>query len=247
AEEVARDLAARLPHLAAGLTSAGAGAARPMTAQELCETIRSAYSISSATRMHEAYAAGETPELLWNEVGPAAHVAEWDHYRHDDAVSCTWSMTVPPRGNVQSSILARLLSPHRDIDRKRVTLLYRPIDSARTAALVEADLRTAAFLASTSERPTARSKAAERAAEATAHEEASGAGLVNFGLLVTATVTSQDRLADAQAAVENLGATARLRLRPVYGSQDSAFAAALPLGLVLPRHLKVPAELSGRL
>jgi hypothetical protein len=32
-------------------------------------------------------------------------------------------------------------------------------------------------------------------------------------------------------------------LRPAYGSQDSAFAAALPLGLVLPSHLRVPAEL----
>jgi len=32
-------------------------------------------------------------------------------------------------------------------------------------------------------------------------------------------------------------------LRPVYGSQGSAFAAALPIGLVLPRHLRVPAEI----
>ena len=33
----------------------------------------------------------------------------------------------------------------------------------------------------------------------------------------------------------------------VYGSQDSAFAAALPLGLVLPKHIKIPAELREKL
>ena len=79
-------------------------------------------------------------------------------------------------------------------------------------------------------------------AAATASEEASGAGLVDFGMLVTATVNSQGELPDAAAVVDNLAASARITLRPVYGSQDSAFAAALPLGLVLPKHLKVPAQ-----
>ena len=86
-----------------------------------------------------------------------------------------------------------------------------------------------------------------RAASATAQEEASGAGLVQFGMLVTATVMDLSKQADARAAIDNLAATARLRLRPVYGSQDSAFAAALPLGLVLPKHIKVPAELREKL
>ena len=52
---------------------------------------------------------------------------------------------------------------------------------------------------------------------------------------------------EAKAAVDNLAATARLRLRPVYGAQASAFAAALPLGLILPKHLKVPAAMRERL
>jgi hypothetical protein len=83
----------------------------------------------------------------------------------------------------------------------------------------------------------------QRSAAATAAEEARGAGLVNFGLLVTATVTDRERLELARKAVDYLAPTARLQLRPVYGSQDNAFAAALPLGLVLPSHLKVPTEL----
>jgi len=61
-------------------------------------------------------------------------------------------------------------------------------------------------------------------------------------MLVTATVLDGQDGADARAAIDNLASGARLRLRPVYGSQDSAFAAALPLGLVLTKHVKIPAE-----
>ncbi|WP_205570018.1 SCO6880 family protein [Actinomyces lilanjuaniae] len=246
-EEMGRDLAARLPGLTAGLAATGAGAAHPLTAQELCEVVRVAYDPAAALLIDEAHAAGQVPDLSWTDVGPAAAQASWDGYRHDSAFSCTWSMTQAPRGNVQSGVLARLLAPHRDIDRKRVTLVYRPIDSARAAAIVEADLRAAEFRMTSTSKPAARDSLAVRAAAATASEEASGAGLTQFGMLVTATVTDLDRQADARAAIDNLSATVRLRLRPVYGSQDSAFAAALPLGLVLPKHVRVPAELRNNL
>lgn len=247
AEEMARELAARLPGLTAGLQATGAGAAHPLSAQELCETIRIAYDPAAAVLIDEAHAAGETPELTWPDVGPSAAQASWGGYRHDSAYSCTWAMTSAPRGNVQSGVLARLLAPHRDIARKRVTLLYRPIDAAKAAAMVEADLRAAEFRVTSTNKPAARDSLAVRAAAATASEEASGAGLVQFGMLVTATVTDLEKEADARAAIDNLSATARLRIRPVYGSQDSAFAAALPLGLVLPKHIKVPAELREKL
>lgn len=246
-EEMGRELASRLPGLTQGLSATGAGATRPVPAQELCEVIRVAYDPAAARLIDEAHAVGETPELFWPEVGPTAHQAGWDTYRHDSALSVTWMMSGAPRGNVPSSVLARLLAPHRDIARKRVTLLYRPIDAAKAAAIVEADVRAASFNLSASSKPTARTITTTRAALATAQEEASGAGLVNFGVLVTATVTDHDQVADARAAVDNLSATARLRLRVVHGSQDSAFAAALPLGLVLPKHLKVPSELRDQL
>ncbi|WP_186325331.1 SCO6880 family protein [Cellulosimicrobium sp. TH-20] len=246
-EEMGRELAARLPSLTAGLQATGAGAAHPLSAQDLCEAIRVAYDPAAAALIDGAHAAGEPVELSWPDVGPSAAEASWGGYRHDSAYSCTWAMTSAPRGNVQSGVLARLLAPHREIARKRVTLLYRPIDAARAAAIVESDLRAAEFRVTSTSKPAARETLAVRAAAATAQEEASGAGLVQFGMLVTATVTDTSREADARAAIDNLAATARLRLRPVYGSQDSAFAAALPLGLVLPKHIKVPAELREKL
>lgn len=246
-EEMGRELGARLPGLTGSLQATGAGSAHPLDGQELCETIRVAYDPAAAVLIDEAHANGEAPELSWPDVGPSAAQASWDGYRHDSAYSMTWSMTSAPRGSVQSGVLARLLAPHRDIARKRVTLLYRPIDAARAAAMVEADLRAAEFRATSTSKPAARDSLAVRSAQATASEEASGAGLVNFGVLVTATVFDYEKHADARAAVDNLSATARLRLRPVYGSQDSAFAAALPLGLVLTKHVKVPSELRNKL
>ncbi len=247
AREMGHDLAARLPGLTGTLAATGAGAVRPVAAAELCEAVRIAYDPITAPIIADAHTSGDDPQLAWTDIGPAAHEASWDLYHHDSAWSVSWQMSAAPRGAVRSEVLARLLAPHRDIDRKRVTLLYRPIDPARAAALVETDLNAAQFIASASHRPTARSIVATRSAQATANEEASGAGLVNFGMLVTATVTNKDRLPQAQAAIGALSATARIRLRPCYGAQDSAFTAALPLGLVLPKYLSPAATLKDKL
>jgi hypothetical protein len=61
-------------------------------------------------------------------------------------------------------------------------------------------------------------------------------------MLVTTTVLEPEQLPGARAAIANLAPTARINLRPVWGSQDSAFAAGLPVGLFLPAHLKIPEQ-----
>jgi hypothetical protein len=247
ADELAADLAARLPRLSAGLEGCGAGAVRPVSSEELCGIVRVAYDPDAAASLEES--AGEATPLRWSDVGPTAAETRWGWYRHDGAVSVTWAMTAAPRGEVFSSVLTDLLAPHPDVDRKRVTLLYRPLDAARAARLVEQDKRHADFSAASSARPPARVLLEQRAAALTAEEEARGAGLVAFALLVTATVTRVHLVADPRAAVDAarvavgaLAASARVQLRPLYGSQDSAFAAALPLGIVLPAHVRVPQE-----
>jgi hypothetical protein len=248
-DALASELGTRLPRLTASLQATGAGAVRPATAVDLCQAIRVAYDPSSARLFDEAHASGEDLDLRWADVGPIAAEAGWGWYRHDGAMSVTWAMSAAPRGEVFASVLADLLAPHPDIDRKRVTLLYRPMDPAHAARLVEQDKRNAAIRATSTSRPTARLVLEQGAAELAAEEEARGAGLIGFGLLVTATVADVDQLDDprlavdvARSAVENLAATARIQLRPVYGSQDSAFAAALPLGIVLPAHVALPRE-----
>lgn len=260
-EEVLRDLASRLPKLGERLGTTGAGAVRPTVADELAETVRVAYDPAAASVIEHARVAGEPVALSWDEVGPAAHEARWDHYVHDSGVSRTWTMTVPPRGVFSSNVLTDLLAPHPDIARKRVTLLYRVLPAGKAADVVQSDQRDADFRAATS-RPTARARVEAAAAAQAAMEEAKGAGVANVGMIVTATVvdpgavpgerlTKRNRtrearlltaLADATAAIDSLAAGARIRLRIAYGSQDSAFAAGLPAGPTLTRHLRVPTE-----
>ncbi|WP_329484298.1 hypothetical protein OG555_19310 [Kribbella sp. NBC_01484] len=247
ADEMVLELGTRLPNLTQGLASSGAGSARPTTAQELCEVIRTAYDPVAATLIDEAKAMGQRTKLRWSDVGPAAHQVFWDKYRHDAAWSVSWAMTVAPRGEVYETVLQPLLAPHKAIDRKRVTILYKVLDPGLAARIVEADIRSSSFRVNSTDRPSARLQNDQQAAEKTAQEEARGAGLVDFGLVVTATVTDPAALPDAVAAVDRLGSQSRILLRPVYGSQDSAFVTALPLGIVPESHLMVPDTIRGAL
>lgn len=240
ASEMAHDLATRLGGITQRLHATGAGVAMPVDAQRLGEIVRAAYDPRAAELLEEARAAGRPARISWEDVGPTAAEARPESYWHDGATSVTWAMSQAPRGEVRENVLARLLAPHGDIARKRVTLLYRVIDPGEAARLVERDLHNAEFRVNSAARPSARATVEQQAARATAQEEARGAALVNFGMLVTATVLDTDRLPLARAAIANLAPTARVSLRPCWGSQDSAFAAALPVGLFLPAHLKIP-------
>ncbi|UGQ13509.1 hypothetical protein LO772_07850 [Yinghuangia sp. ASG 101] len=239
--EMAEEIALRLPGLAEDLAMTGAGMATPMTAHELTEAVRFAYDPAAAL-LAESHGADPLP-LSWDEVGPVGAYEAVDHYRHDGAFSITWSMTEAPRGEVFSSVLNRLVAPHPDIVRKRVTLLYRPHSPAEAARLVERDRKDALFKAQQARIEQARDSVELMAADQSASEEATGAGLVRFGLLVTATVLDEAALAPAAAAVGNLAAGARVLLRRAYGAQASTFAGALPLGLVLAEHLRIPQRL----
>jgi hypothetical protein len=149
-------------------------------------------------------------------------------------------MGAAPAGHVFSNTLTQLLSPHPDIARKRVTLVYRPHDPASAAKTVERDRLDAQFAASGKKFGRARDAISKSSADKSAEEEAQGAGLVRFGLIATATVLATSDLELAGVAMENMASASRITLRPAYGCQASAFAATLPLGLVLPSHLRVP-------
>lgn len=249
---ILRSLASRLPGFTHSLsTGTGAGAVIPMAGDELCELVRVAYDPQVVQQLDELSNESAEHDLRWSGVGPMATEAAWGHYRHDSAVSVTWSMPNPPSGVVTSDVLRPLLAPSPDLPRKRVTFLFRPIDAAHTAWLVESDKRNADVRAS-GDRPPARAVMEKRIADRVAEEESHGAGLVDFGVLVTTTLNTYDdedasglsrRLRETADLVQHLAGQARVSLRPVYGSQDSAFAAGLPLGLVLPRMLRVPTEL----
>jgi hypothetical protein len=216
-----------------------------MTIHELAAAIRTAYDPAAASAVEVA----EPGAVPWEDCGPVAADERIDSYAHDGAVSVSWTMTSGPRGPVPCTVLVPILSPHPDVARKRVTLLYRPYTPAQAARLVERDHRDAVFSANTSRIPRAAELARLQAAAQAAGEDARGAGLVRFGLIVTATVDARrtgrdtdDALALAETAVEGLATTSRLVLRRAWRCQATTFLAGLPLGIVLPRHLAVPAE-----
>jgi hypothetical protein len=231
-----REIGMRIPGLISGLEMTGAGSARPMTAGQLTRAVRIAYDPSAQSSLEVA----EGHETRWEDAGPVAAQELWDHYVHDSGRSITWGMSEAPRGEVLSSVMTGLVSPHQDIARKRVTFLYRPHDPASAARIVERDRKDTRFRldgAATA----ARNEIDVIKSDQSAIEEARGAGVTRFTILVTATVHSAEALPVAAAAVDTLAAPARVRLRRMYGSQATAFAAALPLGIVLSDHLQVPA------
>lgn len=245
---MARDLGTRVPYLAGALQATGAGHVRPVNASGLCEVVRTAFDPLAASAFDEARRAGITPEADWANVGPTAATATWGSYRHDSGVSITWEMVGPPRGVIASSTLDAILRPHPHVDRKRVTFHYKPVAPARAARMVEQQRDRAMSRKRAARKDNARVDAELRHAEQAAHEEAFlGAGLVNFSVYVTATVTDPDRLELARLAVEQAAPAARLALRVAAGAQADTFAATLPVGIVLSRHVRVPAVLRGAL
>lgn len=225
-----REIASRLPGIIHGLTGTGAGAIHLLTAAEISRLVRVAYDPNAEQYFEDAAQAGEQLTVGWRDCGPASAHAHWDYYRHDSGLSRTWTVPRPPRGIVQSHILRQILDTNRDVTRKRVTILYRPVDAALAPDVVERDLLRARTKVEINARPTARDMAELNAAQLVAADEANGAGLVDFGFLVTATTTDHD-LDDTAAATMAIGAASRLQMRVAYGAQDSAFALCLPLGL----------------
>ncbi|OJF14496.1 SCO6880 family protein [Couchioplanes caeruleus] len=235
-EDICREVASRLPALHTGLSAAGAGGVQPMSPRGLAAVVRAAYDPAVALEL--ARDPGAAPP--WDAAGPVATKESWDSYRHDSGVSRTWGMVEAPRGVTFSNTFSRLTDPDPQLKRKRVTLLYRPYTPAEAVRLVESDKRDARFNASKKARPSARDLADLEAAEQAAQEEAAGAGMVRFTLLVTATVDSVDELAHADRLIASRAAEARMVLRPMYGAQAAAFAAGLPAGVVLPTHATIP-------
>ncbi|MCB7138250.1 SCO6880 family protein [Cellulosimicrobium marinum] len=241
---MAEEIGNRLPVLLSSLWETGAGTSvRACTAQDIIDFTRTAYDPTVAAQIEQARADGGTG-LSWAEAGPTWHDdGALEVYYHDRAVSKSWQMYRGPNGMFFSNSLRRLVEPTPGVLRKRVTILYRPIPAGEATDVVESDINNATFGASSKQRATARQQQRLAYAKKAAQEEAAGAGLVRFGLIVTVTCARSDDLPRLEKMIPSLGNQARLRLRPALGNQAVAFQAGLPLGLVLPEHSIIPSQL----
>lgn len=232
--EMAAAIGDVLPTLTGTLDGTGAGqGGYAATAQEITDMIRVAYDPAVAPRVEELQYTPEGTGLTWEQAGPLTAVNHFDRYQHETAVSRTWQMRLAPTGQFVSKILNSLLAPHRDVARKRVALVYRPESPARSKQIAENDVTSARLVASQNPRTRAADRLAVQAAEKTAEQQAMGSPLIRVGLLVTVTVLDPAHLNRASAVVtKTLAPQAGLALRLPHGAQDSAFVAALPLGMV---------------
>ena len=241
AQAAAEEIGRRLPGLSVGLKTAGASMGEPLTPAQLARRVREAYDPVMVTAFAEAEAGGEDIDLDWADAGPQAHEEAAEGYRHDSGLSRTWEAIRVPPGVIRDSLLERMMAPTPLAPRKRVTLLYRPVDAGETATIVDRDLRAAINREGRRKGVAhAHDSADLRAAKLAAEEEAEGAGVVAFSVLVTVTVTDEDDFDKACATVERAARGARIRLSPMYGAQAAGFAAALGVGLSLPELSVVP-------
>jgi hypothetical protein len=253
---VAEEIGRRLPGLSVSLKDAGASEGWPLTVEALSRRVREAYDPEIAIDLARQEAEGLAVHTEWDDAGPSAHEETSTSYRHDSGLSRTYEALKVPPGLVRDNWLERLTSPSHAAPRKRVTLLYRPTDAAHTAETVDRDLKSA--INRTGRRKGlvhAHDSADLKAAVKATEEEAEGAGVVSFSMLVTVTVldvdaASSDAIGErsdvaakfdrACTTVERAARGARFRLSPVRGAQAAGFAAALGIGLSLPDLSVVP-------
>ncbi|MEU2258106.1 SCO6880 family protein [Nocardia xishanensis] len=241
--EQAREIGQRLQGVLSQLARAGLPAT-PLQAWEVLGLVRTRYDLASQ-RDVEAAGAAITSSQSWNSVGPIAHQDRWDHYLHDGARSITWEMDAAPRGAVMETVLEELLRPRADVPRKRVAIIYRLHSAAEATSLVDSDFRDA-VAAEQTERGIASASARIRVAntQAAREEQARGAGLTRFGVLITVTDHLDGDLPGIEASVKGMAAASRLGVRRCYGSQAAAFAASLGIGSILPEHTSISKRVS---
>ncbi len=215
-----------------------------MDGWSVAEQVRGAYDPAVQQTTDAARSSGEGTQVLWTDAGPAAHREKWGSYPHDSGVSVTYAMAEAPRAEVPELVLRRPLEPHRDIGRKRITLMYRPHSVGNSATIVDKRLqeRHRRGHPQRSGRRGSRRGAGSHPTGPQGRSPRSRGRAVS--ILMTATVNEEADLLRTNALMRNLTATARLRLRRCHGYQAAAFAARLGIGVLLPDNATIPGALA---
>jgi hypothetical protein len=235
-EEMAAELARRLPALYEDLLNAGVEA-QPMTAEQIVAFVHRSYNPSAERELEELDIVDEPHGIDWEDAGPASAATKWDYYRHNGVVSVVYEMKAPPESVFPDTVLKPLLDPHDDLPRKRLTLIYRPFTAGDATKQVNREHKDA--LAAVNQKTGLVSASAEMRVQTTEQarqEQVRGAGLVRYSALMTITCAAGTEIATSSAILESLSARAMLRLVRAYGEQDAAFAAGLGVGVLLGDH-----------
>ena len=162
---------------------------------------------------------------------PTAVERHWDAVHTDATWHAVFWIAEWPRVDVTPDFLGPLFfSPVR----RTLSVTMEPVDprraarqvaQARTADLADGELRRrGGFLV------TARQVREKEGVEHRDTELADGHAQYRFSGYLSVTADTREELRDGCAAIEQAAGQARLELRRLYGEQDVAFSAVLPLG-----------------
>lgn len=233
-EEVAKYLEARLPTLTSMLEHTGAGPSEPVTAQRLTHVVKCAFTQEYTKILADAETAGLDPEtmvLRWDNAGPHVGHDGYEVYRTDDAYHISWYKT-GLLSDLTADTLNPLLESHKDIHSKRVSFLFWPHNPAKAADRAGKDRANARKRVKNSKDPSAESENALQAASQIAYEHSHGSALVDWAMVITATVLDEAKIPAALAAMDSLAPSARIRHNKARGTMAFAMAQGLPVGLV---------------
>ncbi len=166
--------------------------------------------------------------------GPMATTNTWTCFRSEDAWHATYWICEWPRSPVGGDFLTPLLAaPCASGVRRTVSVLAEPVDP-RAAARATASARTAeaanqALRDRVGQLTTERTRAEAADVARRERELVQGHGDYRFLGLLTVTALTAQALDDACGQAEHDAHTAGLEVRRLYGEQDQAFAATLPL------------------
>ena len=247
-ETAVAEVAARMPYQSASLQTAGAGNARPLAEAELSQAAQLAYQPTRDAELALDELAGHGNARPFSQAGPGFF--DDSHGRvvfHDGVASMTLMMTVPPGAHITARSFERVFAPNAKFLRKRVALIYRPVDPGQGSRTVDALVKNAQWRIDTRRgRATGFDRAARDVAEKTEEQLAKGARLSAFALMVTVTFAPTEKAyRDALTQVKSLMNSVILSYRFVEHAGSAAFHTTLPFGVLPWKHSLRPLWMEG--
>ncbi|WP_237223473.1 SCO6880 family protein [Rothia nasimurium] len=239
-DELADEVSTVIKSFKDTLSAAAAGTVRLMDAQSITDSFYSAYNPGQAHSIDVARMADGGTNLRWEEAGPTYHDAEKDYYAHSGYYTKSFQMWKPPATLFMEDSLRSLLSPDANLEKKRVTLIYRPLAQDKSHEIALSTVNDALYEGNQKGRKGgSRSRVLIQKAEQTENEMAHGATLVPFTMIVSATTDNPKKFPRISTDVRRAGATGvNLGLREATYTHDAAFALGLGAGII-PREFKL--------
>lgn len=234
-EELAEEISTVINSFMVTLRDAAAGTVRLMDSQAITDSFYAAYNPGQSHQIDIARMADGGTNLRWEEAGPTYADAEnKDYYEHSDYYTKSFQMWKPPSSLFFEDSLRPLLAPDFNLEKKRVTIIYRPMSSDKSHHLALETVNDAVYEANQKGNKGGSVSASMVAkARQTETEMAHGATLVPFTMLVSATTDDVRKFPRISADIRRYGSTGvNLGIREATYTHDAAFALGLGAGLI---------------